>query len=122
MYKTSKEKRVRRHLRLRNKIQGTAARPRLSVSITANNMYVQFIDDDAGVTLASMSTLSEAFKVLNLKRNVEAAKALGKLAAEKAKEAGITTVVFDRGGFQYHGKVKALAEASPLSYTMDANL
>ena len=109
MYKTSKEKRVRRHLRLRNKIQGTAARPRLSVSITANNMYVQFIDDDAGVTLASMSTLSEAFKVLNLKRNVEAAKALGKLAAE---EAGITTVVFDRGGFQYHGKVKALAEAA----------
>ena len=76
MYKTSKEKRVRRHLKLRNKIQGTAARPRLSVSITANNMYVQFIDDDAGVTLASMSTLSEAFKVLNLKRNVEAAKAL----------------------------------------------
>ncbi len=112
MYKTAKEKRVRRHLRLRNKVQGTAARPRLSVSITANNMYVQFIDDDAGVTLASMSTLSEAFKVLNLKRNVEAAKALGKLAAEKAREAGITTVVFDRGGFQYHGKVKALAEAA----------
>ena len=77
MYKTSKEKRVRRHLRLRNKIQGTAARPRLSVSITANNMYVQFIDDDAGVTLASMSTLSEAFKVLNLKRNVESRKSAG---------------------------------------------
>ena len=58
------------------------------------------------------STLSEAFKALNLKRNVEAARALGRLAAEKAKEAGITTVVFDRGGFQYHGKVKALAEAA----------
>ena len=96
MYKTAKEKRVRRHLRLRNKIHGTAARPRLSVSITANNMYVQFIDDEAGATLASMSTLSEAFKALNLKRNVEAARALGKLAAEKAKEAAADSSITAR--------------------------
>lgn len=112
MYKTAKEKRVRRHMRLRQKVSGTAARPRLCVSFTANNMYVQFIDDEAGKTLASESTLSAAFKALNLKRNVEAAKALGKLAAEKAQAAGIKEVVFDRGGLQYHGKIKALAEAA----------
>ncbi len=112
MYKTSKEKKVRRHMRLRQKVKGTVARPRLAVSFTANNMYVQFIDDEAGRTLASLSTLSAAVKALNLKRNVEAASKLGSLAAEKAKEAGITEVVFDRGGLQYHGKVKALADAA----------
>lgn len=112
MYKTPKDKRFRRHLRLRQKISGTAARPRLSVCFTANNMYVQFIDDEAGKTLASSSTLSKEFAELNLKRNVEAAKALGKIAAEKAKAVGIETCVFDRGGLQYHGKVKALAEAA----------
>ena len=112
MYKTTTDKRVRRHLRLRQKVSGTAERPRLAVCFTANNMYVQFIDDVAGRTLASSSTLAKEFKELNLKRNVEAAKALGKLAAEKAKAAGISAVVFDRGGLQYHGKVKALAEAA----------
>ena len=76
-------------MRLRQKVKGTASRPRLAVSFTANNMYVQFIDDETGHTLASMSTLSAAFKALNLKRNVAAAQGLGKLAAEKAKEAGI---------------------------------
>jgi large subunit ribosomal protein L18 len=75
-------------------------------------MYVQFIDDEAGVTLAATSTLAAEFKALNLKRNVEAASALGKLAGEKAKAAGIETVVFDRSGNQYHGRVKALAEAA----------
>ena len=69
MYKTAKEKRVRRHVRVRGKISGTAARPRLCVSITANNMYVQFIDDEAGVTMAATSTLSAEFKALNLKRS-----------------------------------------------------
>lgn len=112
MYKTAKEKRVRRHVRVRGKIAGTAARPRLCVSITANNMYVQFIDDDAGKTLVATSTLAAEFKALNLKRNVEAAAALGKLAGEKAKAAGIETVVFDRSGNQYHGRVKALADAA----------
>ena len=73
-------------MRLRQKVKGSASRPRLAVSFTTNNMYVQFIDDEAGHTLASMSTLSAAFKALNLKRNVAAAQGLGKLAAEKAKE------------------------------------
>ena len=99
-------------MRVRGKISGTAARPRLCVSITANNMYVQFIDDEAGKTLAATSTLSAEFKALNLKRNVEAAAALGKLAGEKARAAGIETVVFDRSGNQYHGRVKALADAA----------
>ncbi len=112
MIRTSKMRRVLRHLRLRKKISGTAARPRMCVSFTANNMYVQFIDDEAGVTLASESTLSADFKALALKRNVAAAAALGKLAAEKAKAVGIADVVFDRGGFHYHGRVKALADAA----------
>jgi large subunit ribosomal protein L18 len=109
---TPQERRVRRHQRLRKKIAGTAERPRLCLSITANNMYVQFIDDESGKTLASSSTLGKDFKSLNLKRNVEAAKALGKLAAEKALAAGVKEIVFDRGGFKYHGKVKALADAA----------
>ncbi|MBR2425487.1 MAG: 50S ribosomal protein L18 [Lentisphaeria bacterium] len=112
MIRTTKMRRVLRHLRLRKKISGTAARPRMCVSLTANNMYVQFIDDEAGCTLAAVSTLSPEFKALNLKRNVEAAAALGKLAGEKAVAASINTVVFDRGGFQYHGRVKALADAA----------
>ena len=112
MIRTTKMRRVLRHLRLRKKISGTAARPRMCVSLTANNMYVQFIDDEAGCTLAAVSTLSPEFKALNLKRNVEAATALGKLAGEKAVAASIATVVFDRGGFQYHGRVKALADAA----------
>lgn len=82
------------------------------MSITANNMYVQFIDDDAAVTLAATSTLAAEFKALNLKRNIAAATALGKLAAEKAKAVGIQTVVFDRSGKQFHGRVKALADAA----------
>ncbi len=112
MIRNSKVRRTLRHLRLREKISGVAARPRMCVSFTANNMYVQFIDDEAGATLASASTLSAEFKALNLKRNVEAAKALGKLAAEKAVAAGISEVVFDRSGFKFHGRIKALADAA----------
>ncbi len=112
MYKTPQEKRVRRHLRLRKKVIGSAERPRLCVSITANNIYVQFVDDGSGKTLASFSTLAKDFKALSLKRNIAAAQALGKLAAEKAMGAGIKEVVFDRGGFKYHGRIKALADAA----------
>ena len=104
--------RQKRHTRVRGKVSGLAVRPRLCVSMTANNMYVQFIDDEAGKTLASASTLGADFKALNLKRNVEAAAALGKLAGEKAVAAGISAVVFDRSGHKYHGKVKALADAA----------
>ncbi len=99
-------------MRLRNKVSGTAGRPRLCLSITANNMYVQFVDDENGKTLAATSTLASEFKALNLKRNVAAAQALGKIAAEKALGAGINEVVFDRSGFKYHGRVKALADAA----------
>ena len=94
MTRNSQVRRQLRHVRLRKKVAGTASVPRFCVSLTANNMYCQFIDDDAGVTLASSSTLSPEFKALNLKRNVEAAAALGKLAAEKAIAAGVSKVVF----------------------------
>ena len=112
MTRNSQVRRQLRHVRLRKKVAGTASVPRFCVSLTANNMYCQFIDDDAGVTLASSSTLAPEFKALNLKRNVEAAAALGKLAAEKAIAAGVSKVVFDRSGFQYHGRIKALADAA----------
>lgn len=112
MTRDSKTRRNVRHLRLRKKVSGTKECPRFCVSLTANNMYAQFIDDENGVTLASSSTLAPEFKALNLKRNVAAAEALGKLAAEKAVAAGISKAVFDRSGFRYHGRVKAIADAA----------
>lgn len=112
MIRDTKFKKTLRHLRIRKKVVGAADRPRMCVSFTANNMYVQFIDDEAGVTLASVSTLTAEFKALSLKRNVEAAVALGKLAAEKAIAKGIGAVVFDRSGIRYHGRIKALADAA----------
>ncbi|MFA6716611.1 MAG: 50S ribosomal protein L18 [Victivallales bacterium] len=112
IYKTKQQKRLRRHLRIRGKISGTAACPRFCVSITANNIYCQFIDDEQGVTLAATSTLDKSFKEQNVRANVEGAALLGKLAAEKAKAVKISEVVFDRSGFAYHGRVKAIAEAA----------
>jgi large subunit ribosomal protein L18 len=108
--KNRTEFRKRCHLRLRKKIQGTAQRPRMSLCLTGKHIYVQFIDDVAGRTLASASTLIADTK--GTKANVAGAKKLGALAAEKAKENKITEVVFDRGGFKYHGRVKALADAA----------
>jgi len=108
--KTRTEARERRHKRLRQKIYGTAQRPRMSVCLTGKHIYVQFIDDVAGRTLASASTLSAEMK--ELKANVAGASKLGALAAARAKEKNITEVVFDRGGFKYHGRVKALADAA----------
>jgi len=108
--KTRTEARGRRHRRLRQKVHGTAARPRMSVCLTGQHIYVQFIDDVAGCTLASASTLLADVK--GAKANVAGAKKLGALAAEKAKANNITEVVFDRGGFQFHGRVKALADAA----------
>jgi large subunit ribosomal protein L18 len=112
IYKTKQQKRLRRHLRLRKKIAGTAACPRFCVSVTANNIYCQFIDDEQGVTLAMTSTLDQSFKDQNAKANIEGAELLGKLAAEKAKAVKISEVVFDRSGFAYHGRVKAIAETA----------
>lgn len=100
-------KRKRRHNRLRKKLSGTSSKPRLNVFRSNQAIYVQFIDDVKGVTLASASS-----RDLNLKtNNIEACSKVGELAAKKAQEAGITEVVFDRGGYDYHGKIKALADA-----------
>jgi len=108
--KTRTESVTRRHARVRQKIAGTAQRPRMAVCLTGSHIYVQFIDDGAGRTLASASTLAAEGK--GTKPNVAGAKKLGALAAAKAKEKNITEVVFDRGGFRYHGRVKALADAA----------
>ncbi|WFB37927.1 50S ribosomal protein L18 [Kiritimatiellota bacterium B12222] len=109
-WKTKSEKRVRRHLRVRNKVAGTAACPRMSVYRSNKNLAVQFIDDEAQVTLAAVSTQQAEFK--DLSNTVSTATAVGQKAAEVAKAAGIETVVFDRGGFRYAGRVAALATAA----------
>ena len=103
----------RRHTRVRGKISGTAERPRLCITRSNANMYAQVIDDTVGNTLVSASTLQKDVKEgLEKTNNVEAAAKLGEVIAKKALDKGITTVVFDRGGFIYQGKVKALAEAA----------
>ena len=104
------EARLRRHRRVRGKISGTAARPRLDVFRSAKHIYAQIIDDEKGVTLVSASSLDKDFEGAG--GNVEAAAKVGKKVAERALEKGITEVVFDRGGFVYHGRVKALADGA----------
>jgi large subunit ribosomal protein L18 len=102
-----------RHWRVRKKISGTSARPRMSVFFSNENIHVQFIDDIAGKTLAATSTLSKATPDREkLAANVTSAKTIGTLAAKAAMDKGIKAVVFDRGGARYHGKVKALADAA----------
>lgn len=100
-----------RRWRIRKKVSGTGSRPRMSVCFTNENIHVQFIDDEAGVTLAAVSTVSKAGP-RDLSANVKGAKSLGAIAAKSALEKGIKEVVFDRGGARYHGKVKALADAA----------
>ena len=102
--------RLKRHIRVRGKISGTPERPRLSVFRSNANIYAQIIDDVNGVTLASASTLDKEFD--GAAGNVEAAKKVGKTIAERAKAKGIDTVVFDRSGYIYHGRVAALAEGA----------
>ena len=105
--------RVNKHRRLRNRFSGTAERPRLAVFRSNNHMYAQIIDDTVGNTLVSASTLEKDIKAeIEKTNNVDAAAKLGTVIAKKALDKGITTVVFDRGGFIYAGKVKALAEAA----------
>jgi large subunit ribosomal protein L18 len=101
------EIRQRIHTRIREKLSGTGARPRLAVFRSLNNIYAQVIDDEQGVTLASASTIKS-----KTGGNVAAAKEIGKAIAEAATAKGIKQVVFDRGGFLYHGRIKALAEAA----------
>ena len=118
MTKKNKQKRWRRkraHFRVRNRMRGTSERPRLAVFKSARHIYAQVIDDDAGRTLASASTLDQDVigKIEGGSRgNVEGAKAVGAVVAERAKAQGVESVVFDRGGFIYHGKVKAVADAA----------
>jgi len=105
--------RKRIHLRVRKKIKGTSERPRLNVYRSLNNMYAQIIDDVVGVTLVSASSLDKAIKgTLKSGGNKEASTQVGKILAERAIEKGIKTVVFDRSGYIYHGRVKELAEAA----------
>lgn len=105
--------RERRHLRVRKKVHGTASRPRLNVFRSLEHIYAQVIDDESGATIASASTVDTDLRVdLNSLNKTEQAKAVGKAVAERAKAKGVEVVVFDRGGYPYHGRVKALADAS----------
>ena len=111
--KSKSEVRVKKHDRMRNHLAGTAERPRLAVFRSNNHMYAQIIDDTVGNTLVAASTLQKDVKAeLEKTNNVDAAAYLGTVIAKKALEKGITTVVFDRGGFIYQGKIKALADAA----------
>ena len=111
--KSRKEVRVKKHLRLRNRISGTASTPRLAVFRSNNHMYAQIIDDVAQKTLVSASTTQAEVKAeLEKTNDVAAAAYVGTVIAKRALEAGITSVVFDRGGFIYQGKIQALADAA----------
>lgn len=111
--KSRSEIRMKKHMKVRKRFSGTPERPRLAVFRSNNHMYAQIIDDVAGNTLVSASTLQEDVKAgLEKTNNIEAAGKLGGVIAKKALDKGIKTVVFDRGGFIYQGKVKALADAA----------
>lgn len=105
--------RLKRHLRVRKKIQGTTARPRLNVFRSSKHIYAQLIDDVKGVTIVSASTMDKELReqVTN-GGSVESARKVGELVAKRAKEAGVSNVVFDRGGYLYHGRIQALADAA----------
>lgn len=110
--KSRKEAVAKRHKRIRVKISGCSERPRLAVFRSTKHIYAQLIDDERGVTLASASTLEPTLREKFSGGNIEAAKEVGKVLAERAKTAGVECVVFDRGGFVYHGRVAALADAA----------
>ena len=111
--KAPKGRRVMRHARVRRKVKGTSERPRLAVFRSLNHVYAQVIDDSQGVTLAAASTLdSELRGQRDGKVKAETSKGVGQLIARRAKERGVSEVVFDRGGYKYHGRVKALADAA----------
>jgi large subunit ribosomal protein L18 len=108
---TKTRARIRRHLRVRKKVTGSAERPRLVVNRSAKHIFVQVVDDTVGRTLVSASTLDESVRAAEGDKTAKA-KLVGTLVAERAREAGITAVVFDRGGYQYHGRVAALADSA----------
>jgi large subunit ribosomal protein L18 len=102
----------KRRWRIRKKVSGTSIRPRLSVKFSAKNIYAQAINDDAGTTLVFLSSLDAELRKQKLKANIAGAKVLGTAFAEKAKAAGVSSVVFDRNGARYHGKVKVFADSA----------
>jgi large subunit ribosomal protein L18 len=108
---TRHEARIRRHTRVRKKVHGTALRPRLAVFRSSKHIYAQLIDDDAGRTLASASTMEAGMRG-QATGTVDAAKRVGAMVGERAKAAGVAAVVFDRGGFRFHGRVAAVAEGA----------
>lgn len=110
-HNTSRAARVRRHTRVRKKVAGTPERPRLAVFRSLSHIYAQVIDDEKGHTVAAASSLDKAIKGGTGNKSASA-KAVGTAVAQKAKDAGVTQVVFDRGGNRYHGRVKALADAA----------
>ena len=110
--KARRQGRIRRHRRVRKKVHGTAARPRLAVFRSNKHISVQVIDDDEGQTLAAASTTEAGQREQGSGATVAAAERVGELVAERAKAAGVTTVVFDRGGFAYHGRIAAIADAA----------
>jgi large subunit ribosomal protein L18 len=111
--RTSRELRIRRHQRLRKKVSGASARPRLAVFRSNTHIYAQVIDDTVGHTLAAAATTEKAVRSGGDDRTkIQDAQEIGRLVAERALQAGVTQVVFDRGGFKYHGRIKALADAA----------
>ena len=109
--KTQADRRARRHLRVRKRVHGTAGRPRLVVFRSSKHIYAQVVDDDKGVTLLGAADTSEGIQVEGSGKTAKS-HALGRLIAARAKEKGIAKVVFDRGGYQYHGRVKAVADGA----------
>jgi len=111
MIMTKEQRRKRIHLRIRNKIRGTALRPRLSVFRSLKNIYLQLIDDDKGLSLCYASTLEKDFKAkMKYGGNVEAARLIGEIMTKRILEKGIQAIVFDRDGYKYHGRVRKIAE------------
>lgn len=114
MFLRDNKTKIRKHIRVRKKISGTTERPRLCVYRSLNNIYAQIIDDTKGVTLVEASSLAKDLveELKSAKGKVSKSKLVGKLVAKKAQENGIKAVVFDRGGLQYHGRIKAVAEGA----------
>jgi large subunit ribosomal protein L18 len=112
MLTNKNETRQKRHRRVRKRVTGASERPRLNIYRSTDHIYAQVIDDTRGHTVASASSIDSSLKGVKNGGNLEGAKAVGQLVAERAKAAGITKVVFDRGGYLYHGRVKALADAA----------
>ena len=111
--KTNKARRVMRHIRVRRKVKGTSERPRLAVYRSLNHIYAQVIDDTKGITLAAASSLENELKSKSDgKRKMEIAYQVGELISERAKEKGVNIVVFDRGGYKFHGRLRSLADAA----------